>query len=151
MRLGITEGCDSCVSIQTCTECKCGGQVTAHVSPDLWSHDAGTHAESRAETSPDEIAQRVAPAAISPPPSTDNSYKQMVHDPETILEGLGDSEGMKPAYWMSGIGVALILGAFLFKGSDPVHELKHAVRGVGTVLLAMGAASVISSTVSKAP
>jgi hypothetical protein len=151
MRLGITEGCDSCVSIQTCTECKCGGQTTAHVSPDLWSHDAGTKATDRAETPPDEIAKRVAPAAVSPPPTEDSSYQQMVHDPETILEGLGD-ENMRPAYWMGGIGAVLVLSALLFKDSDPKHEIKHAIRGVGTVLVAMGAASVISNTVlSKAP
>lgn len=148
MRLGITEGCDSCVSIQTCTECKCGGQVTANVSPDLWNHDAGTKATDRAETPPDEIAKRVAPAAVSPPPTQDSSYQQMVHDPETVLEGLGDVE--RPTYWMGGVGVVLLIGSLLFRDSDIKHELKHAVRGVGTVLVAMAAANVISAVAGKA-
>lgn len=148
MYLGITEGCNSCTSIQTCTECNCGGKVTAGVSPDLWTHDADTHAENRAETPPDEWANRVAPAAISPPPSSDTSYNQMVHDPETVLEGLGD-DAMKPTYWMGGAGIALILGSFLFEKSDLKHELKHAVRGVGTVLVAMGVANLISNAAAS--
>ena len=103
-----------------------------------------------AETPTDEVANRVAPAAISPPATTDTSYSSMVHDPQTVLEGLGDGD-LRPAYWMGGIGAALILGAFFFKGVDVKHEIKHAVRGVGTVLVAMGVASVISTTaVSKA-
>lgn len=149
MRLGMTEGCDSCVSIQTCTECKCGGKVTAGVSPDLWTHDADTHAETRSETPPDEWANRVAPAAISPPPTKDSSYSSMVHDPETVLQDLGE-EGAKPTYWMGGIGAVLIVSSLLFKDSDIKHELKHAVRGIGTVLVAMAAANVISTAAGKA-
>jgi hypothetical protein len=132
----MTEGCDSCVSIQTCTECKCGGQTTAPVDPSLWTHDANTSAENSDGTPADAEANRVAPAAVSPPPNPMKSYEQMINEPQTDLEGLdGDDKDLKPDFWMGGIGALLIASSFLIK-----HDgAKDVSRGLGIVIAGMAA------------
>lgn len=171
MRLGMTEGCPTCVSMQTCVRCKCGGEVTAPPNPSLFNHDLDTEAQFTNDTPSDMERDFLAPAQSMPGmPETYESAQE--YEPSTPLypmveeqavdemeagdegaakeveamEGLGEYADMGVSGWVAASGAAIVGISFLL-GKSPAQEV---VRGVGIVVGGFGLGSLISNAIATA-
>lgn len=120
MRLGFTEGCDQCMSIQTCIECKCSGQVSAPVnSPggEILPMDYEHRAEEVRET-PADMELKVE---------------------EDYVGGLGAAtDTIIPYFVTTALGTGLVTLSFALSGAP-----KEVTRGIGIVLGGLGVGSII--------
>lgn len=137
MRLGITEGCPTCVSIQTCVKCKCGGEATAPPTPSLFSHDLDKEARYMNETPSDVERDFLAPARSNPIVPETYEFDQE-------MEGLGDYGDLAIAGSVAAFGAAMV-GLSLFLKNMPARD---AARGVGIVVGGLGLASLISNWIA---